>query len=121
MDVEYMSLVSSLEMIIVFGWAVPILVLLYGVTIFGYWCVYAYWFNNANAGQPRFMNRHTKVLQPVTGWLLLALVLQHVLASAFFWCTQSVYHGCVCVVIAVLNLLWFVWCCRVWRDRMLNE
>eukprot|EP00484_Ammonia_sp_Unknown_P027071 CAMPEP_0197047122 /NCGR_PEP_ID=MMETSP1384-20130603/22673_1 /TAXON_ID=29189 /ORGANISM="Ammonia sp." /LENGTH=116 /DNA_ID=CAMNT_0042478995 /DNA_START=168 /DNA_END=515 /DNA_ORIENTATION=- len=54
MDVEYMSLVSSLEIVIVFGWAVPLLVVLYGITMFGYWCVYWYRFSDPYT---KFVNR----------------------------------------------------------------
>eukprot|EP01084_Bolivina_argentea_P275316 469510_1 len=101
-DVEYMSLVSSLEIVIVFGWAIPILVILYGITIFGYWCVYSYWYNN-DLGD--FIDR--KTLRPVTGWLILALVLQHILACFFYWYTQSIYHGIACIAMAFVNFIWF--------------
>ena len=80
-----MSLVSSLEIIIIFGWAIPILIILYGITMFGYWTVYSYWFN---VNPKQFRNR--QMLKPMTKF------------------TQSIIHGAICVGIACMNLILFV-------------
>eukprot|EP01083_Nonionella_stella_P299547 1018004_1 len=100
-DLEYMSLVSSLEIVIVFGWALPMLVVLYGITMYGYWCVFAYSFNNI----PQITAQNT--LKPAINWLILSLILQHLLAITFYWFTQSMYHGVMCIAIAFINILLF--------------
>ena len=115
MDVEYMSLISSLEIVIIFGWSIPLLIFLYLITIFSYWSVYSYWFNNETN---KFRNRHQ--LYFVTNGLFLSLIFQHILSISFYGYTQSRYHAIICVIILFVNIvLVFILVCFEYIFKML--
>eukprot|EP01084_Bolivina_argentea_P028253 52527_1 len=108
MDMEYMSLISSLEIVIVFGWAIPLLIPLYLVTIFGYWCVFGHGLHEYDMIVNKIIPQ-TKSLRPVTKWLLLSVITQNILAFLFYYATQSVLHGYLCLVASVLNFIVFIY------------
>ena len=94
---EYVSLLSSIEMSIVFGWAVPLLNVLYLIAIYGYFVVY-----NKIAPMKQTMLRKYFC---VSYYLILSLCVQHTFGCMFFWSTQSTLFGLVTVVNAFVNAL----------------
>ena len=108
-----MNLIPSAEILFVFGWAVPLLVPLYGVTLFGYSLVYRYWMiqftppTKSPIRGVRIKNKNHST--PIAKWLLLSLVMQQAMALFFYWATQDeIVFGWICGAICVCNVGIFV-------------
>ena len=86
LDVEYIGLISSLEILIIFGWGLPILIPIYTGIMFGYSVVSTYWWKRqshiligkANA-------RHINI---VGKWVVASIIIQQIFAIMFYVMTQ---------------------------------
>ena len=91
MDIEYIALISNLEILIVFGWGVPLLIPIYNVIIFGYSLVFLQFLKNEKY---KFMIKDVMSLHIVGKWLIFSIVIQQIFAFCFYFQTQ-VYYYCL--------------------------
>ena len=93
LEIEYIGLISNLEIVIVFGWAVPILVFLYNIVLFGYGLVYYYWLFNGDliygSRKNVFSIKQVAYMQTVGKWLFISVIVQQCLAFIFFAYSQE--------------------------------
>lgn len=113
-DIEYIGIISSLEILIVFGCFIPILIPIYNVIMFGYGLVYYYWLNI----HEKFDNNkgsiiHIKVndgnyVKIVAWWLLLSMAMQQTFGLWFYGQTQGQSYLIVGLINVVLLIGYFV-------------
>ena len=107
MDVEYIGLISTVEILIVFGWGLPILIPIYNVVILGYGLVFYYWLNlnchshsnHDHQQQIKFKIKDGKYINIIGKWLLLSILIQQLFGLCFYWLTQSGY----CKILLLIN------------------
>ena len=96
--INYIGLISSLEIIVVFGWGVPILIVIYNIVMFGYGTVYFKWFcSDASRVESALLidendskSHQTIGYIKIAGkWLIFSMVMQQLLAVVFYFYTQS--------------------------------
>ena len=86
LDVEYIGLISSLEILIIFGWGLPILIPIYNVIMFGYSLVYTYWLK-----QQRHIligKANARYINIVAKWLVASIIIQQIFGTMFYVMTQ---------------------------------
>ena len=88
LDVECIAIISSLEILIVFGWAIPIMIPIYNVIMFGYGIVYFYWLNVK--GDKIYVINDGKCVKIVGKWLIVSVVIQQFLILSFYSQTQPI-------------------------------
>ena len=104
MDIEYIALISNLEILIVFGWGVPLLIPIYTVIIFGYSLVFLQFLKNEKY---KFMIKDVMSLRIVGKWLIISIVIQQIFAFLFYFQTQ-VYYYCLFVVLNACGVFFYI-------------
>ena len=130
LEIEYIGLISSLEIVIVFGWGLPVLVFLYNVVIIGYGLVYYYWLFNydcfdyfnlsgrSKEQQRVFTIKQITYMKTVGKWLLFSIVIQQLLAFVFYAYSQVYVEYAIVVgvnfgVLIVIVVKWI----RMWSKQ----
>ena len=90
LDIAYIGLISSLEILIVFGWALPILIPIYNVIMIGYGLVYYYWLNVKS--DKSYIINNGGYINIVARWLIVSIVIQQLLVLFFYSQTQSNHY-----------------------------
>ena len=110
MDTEYISLISSLEIVIVFGWGIPIIIPIYNVVVFGYGLVYYYWLNQENS--IKFYMKGRQINLKIMGkWLTFSVLIQQILGVTFYYFGQ-ISGIIVCnFVILIMYYIFSLYCC----------
>ena len=103
---EYVSLLSSIEMIIVFGWAIPLITFLYIVTMFGYFAILIK-VKDHSAGLLKYDYKLNKYFC-VSYYLMLSLFCQQLFGIAWFYSTMSSVFGLIAVVNAIVNMMLYI-------------
>eukprot|EP01084_Bolivina_argentea_P300044 517260_1 len=96
-ELEYVSLIGSLEIVVVFGYEIPVIVILYLITLFGSYVVYSYLLY-----QPHLKIKHSSEFQVIAWWLIISIVIQQLIAILFYWQTQSETIGFICLSICFI-------------------
>jgi len=98
LEMEYINIVSSMEVVIVYGWSLPMLVPFYTLTFFGFLTLYRRLFKQQHLTATKF--------KPVFSYLYVSLIVQQMLGSLFWYYTQNRTYGIAALSVFIFNLCW---------------
>ena len=105
LDIECIGLISSLEILIVFGWALPILIPIYNVIMLGYGLVYYYWLNVKS--DKVYVINNGEYINIAGKWLIVSIIIQQLLMLFFYSQTQSINYA-VAVIINMVGIGFYI-------------
>ena len=106
-EMEFVNLISSIEVMFVYGWSVSLLVPLYCVALCGYYVTHQHLMAKRAAEQVRF-----QPFVPLLGFLYVSLIAQQVLGFVYWYFAHSRAHGWVALSVSTVNVL--VCCLSAW-------